>query len=218
MVHTYYMESRVLVFDFDGVLADTLPTAREFTKWMYPGLTDADYYAISLQNFYTGIKDFSHLRRDMSDSELARAFEGYFEQVTCSSIYTGVMEFLDAIPSHISCVINSSAQSSACIPILEKHNIIDRFSDIYTRDIADSKVEKFHMIAQKYNISLDEMIFVTDSVGDIHEARQIGVPTIAVGWGLHEMSDLFDAGVSAIAHTFDDLNRWIHEFFDHTHK
>lgn len=212
------MQSKVLVFDFDGVLADTLPVAREFTKWMYPGMTDDDYYRVSLQNFYTGIQEYQHLRRKISDSEYKNAQTNYFNAVSNVPLFDGIHSFFESIPKHISCVINSSAHADACIPILEKHGIAGKFSSIFTRDTADSKIEKFHMIAEKYNTSVSNMLFVTDSVGDIYEARQIAVPTIAVAWGLHSVSDLLGTGISVVTHTFDDLEYWTNQFFNELEK
>jgi phosphoglycolate phosphatase-like HAD superfamily hydrolase len=42
------------------------------------------------------------------------------------------------------------------------------------------------MIKEKYGVDSGDMIFITDTLGDIREADHEGVPTIAVTWGIHD--------------------------------
>ncbi len=54
--------------------------------------------------------------------------------------------------------------------------------------MSKSKVEKFRMMEEKYGVRKNDMLFITDTLGDIREADKAGVPTIAVTWGAHDTS------------------------------
>ena len=38
------------------------------------------------------------------------------------------------------------------------------------------------MIFQEYGISENECVFITDTIGDIKEAKHLNIPCIAVNW------------------------------------
>jgi len=42
----------------------------------------------------------------------------------------------------------------------------------------------------KYKIKKTETLLVTDSVGDVKEAHEVGIKAIGVTWGLHEKERL----------------------------
>ena len=46
-------------------------------------------------------------------------------------------------------------------------------------------------------LNSDEIVLVTDTVGDIAEAREVGVRAIGVVWGMHTERQLLDAVPSA---------------------
>ncbi len=57
---------------------------------------------------------------------------------------------------------------------------------IATAELSKSKVEKFALITEKYNVNASDTLFITDALGDVKEAEMAGVPTVAVTWGVHD--------------------------------
>lgn len=53
-----------------------------------------------------------------------------------------------------------------------------------------SKIIKINSILKKYNIEPNDTVFITDTLGDIKEAKECGVKSIAVTWGLHDRETL----------------------------
>ena len=51
-----------------------------------------------------------------------------------------------------------------------------------------NKTEKFKTIDRLYNSDAQHSIFITDTLGDLREAKLAGVPTICVTWGAHDRS------------------------------
>ncbi len=62
------------------------------------------------------------------------------------------------------------------------------FDLVASAEISRNKVEKFNMIEEKYQIKKEDMLFVTDTLGDIREADRAKIPTVAVLWGSHDES------------------------------
>ena len=133
----------------------------------------------------------------------------YLEKKTEAPFYPGVVDLLkDLHSSGRILALNTSAYSPACVPCLTRHKVIDFFDYMGTADISRSKVDKFKLIKEKYNIDFSEMIFVTDTIGDLKEARVVGVPTIGVTWGVHDLEDFKKdeyENLVGLAHSVDEL-------------
>ena len=79
------------------------------------------------------------------------------------------------------------------------------FSEVLGKETHKSKVEKFKMIFKEYGLKPEECIFVTDTLGDLREAKKVGVPTIAVTWGYHGKTRLKKGSPNLIIHDFEEL-------------
>jgi len=80
------------------------------------------------------------------------------------------------------------ASRKNCVPSLEKYNFQNYFKHIYVKEDGLSKVENVLKILEKENLQVEEAIFVTDTLGDVKEMDVLGVPTIAVTYGMHDRS------------------------------
>jgi phosphoglycolate phosphatase-like HAD superfamily hydrolase len=99
-----------------------------------------------------------------------------------------------------------------CEPLL-KYSKIDKFFDyVATKEVAIGKVEKFNIILEKYNVSKDETVFVTDTLGDLMESKSAGIPTIAVTYGAHNRSFFMresHSNLVSIVDSVEELGRMI---------
>jgi phosphoglycolate phosphatase len=73
---------------------------------------------------------------------------------------------------------------------LKKESIDGFFIDVLGADVHKSKVTKIKMLLDKYKVHPKDAVFITDTLGDVLEANECGVPSIAVTWGLHEKETL----------------------------
>lgn len=62
------------------------------------------------------------------------------------------------------------------------------------------------MIMSKFNAKPEDCIFVTDTVGDINEAKKLNIDAIGVTWGLHSREILEEAKPLAIIDTIEELD------------
>jgi len=77
--------------------------------------------------------------------------------------------------------------------------------------VHESKVHKIKLLLEKYSMSPENTIFVTDTLGDIKEAQECNVPTLAVTWGFHARETLEKGNPTKIIDHFEELEPAIHE-------
>ena len=68
------------------------------------------------------------------------------------------------------------------------------------------------MLFDEYKLKPDECIFVTDTLGDLLEAKELNIGTIAVTWGYHEEERLKFGHPDIIINNFDELIPSIEKF------
>ncbi|MFA6391650.1 MAG: HAD-IA family hydrolase [Patescibacteria group bacterium] len=186
-------KDRLFLFDFDGVIVDSLKEA-----------TDA--IGIFLSSFDIKKPTIDEVRRmyhkNIFDSfrELGVPDDGYPKlysiikerSVQYNSripLYEGANDLLSALKDETIYIVSSSS-TRAMKKYLKKYNLLGHFKEILGAENGTSKVEKISKILAKENPDLERTYFVTDTTGDIKEGKKAGVKTIAVGWGYHFPEDL----------------------------
>jgi HAD superfamily hydrolase (TIGR01549 family) len=183
------MTSKVIIFDMDGVLIDSIKIAREFLKLGYPGLSDEIQKEIQCGNFHEEIKKYAHLKNPENEEEKKARHIKYAEIKSQALLYGGTKEFLEKLHGmKYILTINTSAYDRNCFSVLEKTKIKQYFDFIATADFSKSKVEKFKFIKDKYKVDKKNILFITDTLGDVIEAEIADIPTVAVTWGGHDRS------------------------------
>lgn len=180
---------KVIVFDLDGVLVDSNEiTAKEFFK-IYQTATQDTYRETLCGNFIEECKKLIIPKVvETPEQKEARLLE-YAEGKKSCKLFPGIFELLnDLHSSGNTLVVNTSAAVRTCVPVLEVTDVDKLFDFFATKDVAVSKSEKFGIIKERYGVECKDMIFVTDTLGDLREAKVSGVPTIAVTWGIHDRS------------------------------
>lgn len=180
------MKNKIIIFDMDGVLFDTTKIAQEHLFASFPGLTEEIQKELLVGNFHEEIKNLKIKRIEEDDEAMENRKRIYAEKKADALMYTGTREMLFTLHKEgFVLILNTSAYERNCFPLLEKSEVKDLFDFLGTAEISKSKVEKFNLIKDKYQADLKDMLFITDTLGDIREADIAGVPTVAVTWGAH---------------------------------
>ncbi len=187
------MIKSLLLFDFDGVLVDSLDLYAEAVARCLERIGTPivkcreDYLALFEGNFYESMA--------ARGVDLA-AFAGAAREILPGIDYGAVKPFAGLIPvldvlrqDRILAVISSNGYRTISA-MLARFHFDPYFGEIFGSDFRFSKKEKIDHALEKYGISRDRTFYIGDTAGDIMEARAAGVRSVAVTWGWHSRERL----------------------------
>jgi phosphoglycolate phosphatase len=209
--------NKVIIFDMDGVLFDTVDFIFEnFFKVIYPDITREIYKESSCENVFEAMSKINLPKKLETEEEKTIRFQKYSEEKSKMPLFAGARELLEKLHKRgFILIINTSAVNRNCLPIFEYSKTGHLFDLIASAELSKSKVEKFKIIQERYGVEKKDMLFVTDTVGDIKEAEEAGIPTVAVTWGVHDRT-YFErqkfSNLMTIVDTIKELEEFILKF------
>jgi phosphoglycolate phosphatase len=185
-----------LLFDFDGVVADSFWAALEVNKLIRPSVSEEEYR-----------QRFSHNINDVSDgyNPDIRFFSEFGPRLMRSSLFPGMKSALELLARNHTLIIISSTITELIRDYLKANGMDGIFKEVLGNEISASKSEKIKMVFGKYQIGPEDCVFITDTAGDIHEARQTGVPAIAVSWGYQDTTALSEEHPMKVVDSAEEL-------------
>ncbi len=197
----------------DGVLIDSIEHMAAYFIENHPGVTNTAYRDLFIGNYLEESQKLKHLEVPRTEEERSERFAAYVDAKSQLPLFPGIRELLQRLhESGILLILNTSTYERSCLPTLERTGIRDLFDYIAAADLSKSKEEKFAFLQKHYSLASDEMLFVTDSLGDVREADAIGIPTVAVTWGVHDEKTFLNephAVLKQIVHTVPELEKYI---------
>lgn len=174
---------KLILFDFDGVLANTIEFSYKIHTKKNKDLTWKHFQDYSLGNFWEGyekaVKEGKHIPADDFHGDYKKGLD----MLTIEKI---LHDLVLSLAKKYKLVVISSTNSTHINDFLKKENLDGCFSDILGSDIHKNKVLKIKTILEKYDLPPRDTVFITDTLGDIKEAEECNVKSIAVTWGLHD--------------------------------
>ncbi len=199
---------KLLLFDFDGVIVDSLELYEEIARLCLeaigkPIIKDRDdFLSLFDDNFYEAMR-----QKGVDVGAFNRAVERLIPQVD----YNRVSPFFDLIPvfeklgNENILVIISSNSLAAIKKIISKYRFDHYFKAVLGADFMLSKIDKINYAMENWNFSRGETYFVGDTLGDMKEAKMAGVKTVGVTWGWHSRERLEKAAADFLFDTPDEL-------------
>jgi phosphoglycolate phosphatase len=190
-MHSLYL------FDFDGVLADSLDlyadaVARCLQRIGTPIVRcKEEYLALFDGNFYE-----SMAARGVDLAAFTEAAREILPGLDYSAMkpFPGLGPILDALHQEHLLAVLSSNGSRVIAAMLDRFAYAPYFREIFGSDFLFSKKEKIAFALQKFGVDPQRTFYIGDTVGDIVEAREAGVKSVAVSWGWHDRERLTKAG------------------------
>ena len=223
---------RAILFDLDGTLVDTRAASWELfseTNLAFKlGIDSRDaFFAVFEGNF------FESLARLCPDPQRAEAAKQHFMELLRTryrpALIPGMTDVVRALAPHCTLAVVSTNGIEAIRRILVDAGIATCFSHVFSGDVQPKKSASIRRFLgdQRYSAqrrctpeyhdgpgdgaALDsaDVVLVTDTAGDVREAKEVGIRAIGVTWGMHTESQLLSAGAEKVALWPQELVAWL---------
>lgn len=215
------MPPRALLFDLDGTLVQTREASwKLFAKTNAAfGLgisTQQEFFQLLEDNMFHALRE--HCRDERKADEAARHFLRLLETEYNPEFVPGMCDVVKAFAGNCSLAVISSNAVATIRRILTHENIATCFSHVFGGDVEQDKrasVRRF-LADRSYLVNRDcspayresdqpsvptgeQIVLVTDTVGDVKHARECGIRAVGVAWGMHSEKQLLQAGAEFVA-------------------
>lgn len=196
---------KVAVFDYDGVIVDSFTASHPIVQdvWGY----DEDRYRANFEgNAYgTDKPELPPEERAVEEERLRQFVERYSVHHDSLGVFDGMHEVIAELAGKYTLVIVSSTTDDAINRVLARTGLASYFTQVLGATTHRSKVVKLGMIMERRGVQSSDCVFITDTLGDIREARHHGIPAIGVLWGFHDRTRLLKDGPVPLAEQPSDL-------------
>lgn len=205
------LKKKIVLFDFDGMIADTFDGALRVMGSFEPDITPERIR----KRFEGNVNEYHVLegKKGPTEEEDRAFFDLYTPEVLKARMFPGIAESIRELALRYVLIIVSSTISAPIREYAEARGIATYFSGVLGNEVHKSKVEKIKMVFEKYGVGPDACVFITDTLGDVREAARAGVHAIAVTWGFHEHERLAQGDPFVLASLPADLPRLVDEYF-----
>ena len=200
----------LILFDFDGVLADTLVDMLGFAQQVCDELrvkhtvVQTDLSELEVMSFAASGRA-CETPEDLVDEFVRRCMGKFAEKEPPPAIFDGLGDVVKKLAeSHMLAVVTGNTGANVR-RFLEEHELQDCFRAVYGVDMTGSKVEKILMAKSQFAAEGEVVFMVGDSLSDLRAARQAGVKSISVSWGHQSVERLVLAQPDHVVHLPEEL-------------
>jgi phosphoglycolate phosphatase len=208
------MKRQFILFDFDGVIADSFEAAYRTIRSFHPEIQEEEYRAAFSSNIfeYGKEKREAHGAGAHSHEEWREVHGPLFEKH--AKPFAEMPSIVRTLAERYVLAIISSSNNETIRSFLERENLLSSISRILGAEVHMLKHTKIEMVFEEFGATPATSIFVTDSVGDIREAHLAQVASIAVSWGFQKREVLAEAKPFRLVEKPTDLIPAIESFFN----
>ncbi len=202
------MSTKLFLFDFDGVIADSLSFYEEFVRTC---LEQTGTPVIKTREEYLDLFDGNFYESLRAKGVDTTAFNNTAMAIAPEMDYSRIVPFRDLLPvicklrKHNTLLVISSNTSFTIRSFLSRYGFDGIFDDILGADFMLSKSKKINHAVEKWQASRDLTYYVGDTAGDIREGKAAGIRTVAATWGWHPRKRLEKSKPDYIVDSPDDL-------------
>jgi len=196
-------QSKLIMFDFDGVIADSLDDqSRAFVETLRArGFADLATRARFLD--LTETNWFAALAAAGVPGDVVEELEDAFGAIPSPELFPEVAAVIERLAVAHPVFVITSSRTSVVEGILAKHGVRG-VAEVLGGEQEASKTRKIRSVRRRLGEALPAW-YVCDTVGDVLEAREAGVGTVGVAWGWHGEERLRRVRPDRMAHAPRDL-------------
>jgi phosphoglycolate phosphatase len=198
-----------IIFDFDGVLADTLADMLRFGQQVCDELgvqhtvVQADLCELEVMSFAT-FGGACGVPQGLLE-EFVRRCVAKFAQQAPPAIFDGMQEVVRALAHPHSLAVVTGNTVANVEAFLRQHGLQGCVRLVYGVDTPGSKAQKITLARSRLAAEGEAVFMVGDAASDVHAARQAGVKSIAVSWGHQSLARLLQAAPDHLASSPGEL-------------
>jgi len=189
---------KLIIFDFDGVLADTFSDMIRFAQEACDELgvdhvvTPEDLRDLEVMSFAT-FGAACDVPKELTEEFVKRCTRKFAEKKTPPPIFDGLPDIIRKLSEESILSVVTGNTTENVDSFLAYHGLQDCFRTVCGVDIPGSKVEKIKMVKSQFEAGSKATYLIGDSLSDIQSAHEANVRSIAVSWG-HQTFELLERG------------------------
>jgi phosphoglycolate phosphatase len=209
----------LIIFDYDGVLADTLEDLLQSGQAACNQLgvkhtvIQDDINDLELVSFAT-FGQACEVPDHLVDEFVKICLDFLAEKKSPPDIFTGMSQVLRSLSVHHRLAIVTTNSSQNVQAFLARHGLDGLIQAVYGIDSPGSKAQKISMARQRLveNREREAVFMVGDSLGDVLAAKEASVTSIAVTWGHQRLEKLLRGNPDHVVSSPQDLIKVIEQF------
>jgi HAD superfamily hydrolase (TIGR01549 family) len=200
----------LILFDYDGVLADTLGDMILFAQQVCDELgvnhivTPQDLNSLEIMSFATYGQQLG-VPEHLVEEFVRRAVKKFGGKNSPPELFTGMDEVLKKLSARNSIAIVTGSATPSVKNFLAAHGLLEYVQAIYGLDLPGSKSEKILSAKMRFAKENENIYIVGDSISDIRAAKETDIKSIAVSWGHQSLEKLSSAAPDHIVHSPREL-------------
>jgi|GEM_PF-2087131 len=219
-------DNKLIIFDFDGVIADTFQQAFEASTLaskeygFTPFASRQEFYndlnvtaktapALVLNRFQkhgiiNGLKGIIH--QLFNTTKFKHGIVKYFGPLLHQATYfNGIPELLTKLEGKAEMVILSNNQTKGINEFLERVNLAKYFTEVHGFETTMVKTEALKSILGSRKIGLENIVFVTDMKSDIKDAKPLKIPVLGVTYGYNTADKVRKAKPDKLVYSVQEI-------------
>jgi len=199
-----------ILFDYDGVLADTLDDLLKFSQEICNEL-GVQHHVVREDISTLEAMSFANLGRRVEVPEplveefVRRSLEKVANKKTPPHIFPGLAQVIRELSTRHILGIVTTDSSQNVNAFLKEHALADCFRAIYGVDQPGTKAEKISHARDQFTAAGETVFMIGDAASDIHAAREASAKSIGVGWGHQSVEMLIRAKADYIVNSPREL-------------
>lgn len=183
----------LIIFDYDGVLADTLDDLIRFGQAACDQLgvkhtvTKDDLSSLEVMSFATYGRA-CEVPEHLVDEFVKISLSLFAEKKSPPAVFAGMSEVIQYFSARHKLAIVTTNSSQNVKLFLSHHGLSNLFHAIYGVDTPGTKTQKISLAREQF---AEESVFmIGDSLSDVRAAKEAGVTSIVVTWGHQRLETL----------------------------
>ncbi|MGL5081768.1 MAG: HAD-IA family hydrolase [Microcoleaceae cyanobacterium] len=202
--------NKIIIFDFDGTLADTLDvlvgiTNRLSQEFGYPPTKPEE--VVQLQHLSTRqIVQRSGISWIKLPLLIRRVRLELKKDIQLVNLFPHTKEVLLELKNqgHLLYILTSNTTENVS-QVLQNHQILNLFTEIYSGSNLFGKSRMIRRLLKREKLRREQAIYIGDETRDIIAAKQAQITVIAVRWGFNSPEVLRQYNPDAIAQSPQEL-------------